>query len=424
MAKEKFVRSKPHVNFFDGLKQKLFGAPPQEPPIEPLDESETPEDLGDWGKATGLESSLEAVDYREGGPPEGQSFSPEKPAAEPIEGVGIGSFTELQGITTDVDPAGQRASDFAKWSSEGDPGLEGRIPAHTPDFSNPRPGDPGPAEAAMFNPKELTVDKSVPWQQAEDDAFKVETGQDGSSQVAFGDGAQGEVPQAGGQVESEYEYGGGDAGQTDARFMKSRSGHQMDADEDNEALGAEEGSIPGTQHDHVYQHNQTDLQFINEPAADGAAAAHQEGGQNNFVHQLPTRDEADSLTAAEPDDAGSFFLPETDDEVLVGFEQGGQNAPVILGSMWSGKDAPPTSEAGDTDELAVPESDAADAAGQPTFDPLTTFAFRLHIDADEPGDSTLVGEFKVSETLVPLDAGEAPDFPDLDVDDLDTDLDD
>ena len=38
---------------------------------------------------------------------------------------------------------------------------------------------------------------------------------------------------------------------------------------------------------------------------------------------------------------GMQFLPEVNDEVLVGFEQGNINFPYVLGGLWNGKDAPP-----------------------------------------------------------------------------------
>lgn len=38
---------------------------------------------------------------------------------------------------------------------------------------------------------------------------------------------------------------------------------------------------------------------------------------------------------------GFVHLPEVDDEVLVGFENGDLNKPVVLGGLWNGKDAPP-----------------------------------------------------------------------------------
>lgn len=39
---------------------------------------------------------------------------------------------------------------------------------------------------------------------------------------------------------------------------------------------------------------------------------------------------------------GTFFMPEVGDEVVVGFELGDINRPVILGALWSDVDAPPS----------------------------------------------------------------------------------
>jgi uncharacterized protein involved in type VI secretion and phage assembly len=39
---------------------------------------------------------------------------------------------------------------------------------------------------------------------------------------------------------------------------------------------------------------------------------------------------------------GSFFIPDIDDEVLVAFEHGNARIPYIVGSLWNGKDLPPT----------------------------------------------------------------------------------
>lgn len=42
---------------------------------------------------------------------------------------------------------------------------------------------------------------------------------------------------------------------------------------------------------------------------------------------------------------GFFFLPEIDDEVLVGFEHGDVNRPYVLGALWNNTDKPPTGTA-------------------------------------------------------------------------------
>jgi uncharacterized protein involved in type VI secretion and phage assembly len=40
-------------------------------------------------------------------------------------------------------------------------------------------------------------------------------------------------------------------------------------------------------------------------------------------------------------DRGWFFLPEVNDEVLVAFEHGDINRPIIIGALWNGSDKPP-----------------------------------------------------------------------------------
>ncbi len=57
-----------------------------------------------------------------------------------------------------------------------------------------------------------------------------------------------------------------------------------------------------------------------------------------------TRDEsfwARVVSFAAGKEAGAFFLPETGDEVLVAFENGELEHPVVLGALWNGKDKPP-----------------------------------------------------------------------------------
>ncbi len=38
---------------------------------------------------------------------------------------------------------------------------------------------------------------------------------------------------------------------------------------------------------------------------------------------------------------GAYFLPEVDSEVLVAFEEGDSEHPIIIGSLWNGKEPPP-----------------------------------------------------------------------------------
>jgi len=49
------------------------------------------------------------------------------------------------------------------------------------------------------------------------------------------------------------------------------------------------------------------------------------------------------VTPMSGNDRGLYFLPEVDDEVLVGFEHGHVDHPYVLGSLWNGQDAPPES---------------------------------------------------------------------------------
>ena len=50
------------------------------------------------------------------------------------------------------------------------------------------------------------------------------------------------------------------------------------------------------------------------------------------------------LSPATGSECGFFFLPEVGDEVLVAFENGELEHPVILGGLWNGRDKPPYEE--------------------------------------------------------------------------------
>ena len=52
---------------------------------------------------------------------------------------------------------------------------------------------------------------------------------------------------------------------------------------------------------------------------------------------------------------GALFLPEIDDEVLVGFEFGDVTRPYVLGALWNGKDKPPISTAEGNNDLRLIE---------------------------------------------------------------------
>lgn len=57
-------------------------------------------------------------------------------------------------------------------------------------------------------------------------------------------------------------------------------------------------------------------------------------------------------------DRGTFFLPEVEDEVLVGFEHGDLTHPCILGSLWNRRAPPPPNDAAGNNDLRTIRSRA------------------------------------------------------------------
>jgi len=55
-------------------------------------------------------------------------------------------------------------------------------------------------------------------------------------------------------------------------------------------------------------------------------------------------------------DKGTFFLPDVNDEVLVGFELGDVNMPYVIGSLWNGKDTPPEDNANGENNIRMIKS--------------------------------------------------------------------
>jgi len=50
---------------------------------------------------------------------------------------------------------------------------------------------------------------------------------------------------------------------------------------------------------------------------------------------------------------GTYFLPEVEDEVLVAFEHGDVRFPYVVGALWNGKDAPPTTNSDGKNNIRV-----------------------------------------------------------------------
>lgn len=53
---------------------------------------------------------------------------------------------------------------------------------------------------------------------------------------------------------------------------------------------------------------------------------------------------------------GSYFLPEVNDEVLIAFEHGDVRFPYVVGALWNGKDAPPTTNSDGQNNIRVIKS--------------------------------------------------------------------
>lgn len=73
------------------------------------------------------------------------------------------------------------------------------------------------------------------------------------------------------------------------------------------------------------------------------------------------------------DDYGTYFLPEVDDEVLVGFENGDIHNPVVIGSLWSGNRKPPEDNTEDNDIRTI----------------KTRSGHRIEFDDDDSGKVTI-----------------------------------
>jgi uncharacterized protein involved in type VI secretion and phage assembly len=92
---------------------------------------------------------------------------------------------------------------------------------------------------------------------------------------------------------------------------------------------------------------------------------------------------------------GSWFVPDTGDEVLVGFEAGDPRRPYVLGGLWNGRDQPPETmdAAGRNDRKVLRSRNGVtvtldDASGQESLVLETPGGQRLTL-RDGPGSVTL-----------------------------------
>jgi uncharacterized protein involved in type VI secretion and phage assembly len=84
---------------------------------------------------------------------------------------------------------------------------------------------------------------------------------------------------------------------------------------------------------------------------------------------------------------GFQFLPEVNDEVLVGFEQGDINQPYVLGSLWNGKDTPPQSASDAKDKRMI----------------KTRSGHTIILD-DTPGGEKIIVKDKTGNNVVQIDS--------------------
>lgn len=72
-----------------------------------------------------------------------------------------------------------------------------------------------------------------------------------------------------------------------------------------------------------------------------------------------SNDESDWIRIMTPmagNQMGVYFLPEVDDEVVVAFQNGDINAPIVLGSLWSKNIAPPDDNASQKNDIRMIQS--------------------------------------------------------------------
>ena len=107
-------------------------------------------------------------------------------------------------------------------------------------------------------------------------------------------------------------------------------------------------------------------------------------------------------------DRGTYFLPEVDDEVLVGFAGGDIRHPYVLGALWNGQDSPPeTNSDGNNDVRQVRSRsghelvfDDADQSGK--LELTSSSGHTVTLD-DSSGSETITIEDKTGQNRIEFD---------------------
>lgn len=98
---------------------------------------------------------------------------------------------------------------------------------------------------------------------------------------------------------------------------------------------------------------------------------------------------------------GWFFIPEVDDEVLVMFEHGDINRPIVVGALWNGKDKPPESNTDGKNNKRVIKSRAGSKI---TFDD-TDGALAISLE-DGLGKGKITFDAKANKLIIEALAGD------------------
>ena len=121
-------------------------------------------------------------------------------------------------------------------------------------------------------------------------------------------------------------------------------------------------------------------------------------------------------------DRGWFFIPEVDDEVLIAFEHGDPNRPVVIGGIWNGVDKPPDKNPGNNPRRMIKSREGSKVTFDDELDQIViedgTGKGKLTFDAKNnkmifealEGDFCIqapIGELKIISKETQLKAGES-----------------
>lgn len=108
---------------------------------------------------------------------------------------------------------------------------------------------------------------------------------------------------------------------------------------------------------------------------------------------------------------GAVFMPEVNDEVLVAFEQGDVNHPIVIGALWNMEDAPPETNADGKNHTKILKmrsghvisfNDDSDG-GKAHLEIKSSSGHTILLD-DESGNEKVTIKDKSEENLISLDA--------------------